>query len=101
MPSETTLPMRLTGQYFRVVSFHAVPPGALWATAICGIKPERQGKGWAAYVCDAVTCSRCLKKLARAATMIVTSHPPRKRRSKSAQPVEIATTRVVEHIRNG
>ena len=33
--------------------------------AMCGAKPGRRSVGWSSYRVDAVTCPRCLKKLAK------------------------------------
>jgi hypothetical protein len=66
-PNETTKPMRMTARCSRSIRYHAVSSGHPWTTAICGAKPRQRGNGWSEYVGDAVTCPRCLTKLARAA----------------------------------
>lgn len=46
---------------------HAVPVGAgLFGAALCGAKPGKRGNGWSEYTADAVTCPKCLAKLAKA-----------------------------------
>ena len=62
---EMTKPMRMPGRYSSVIRYHAVPSGHRWTTAICGIKPKQRGNGWSEDVGDAVTCPKCLARLAR------------------------------------
>jgi hypothetical protein len=45
--------------------FHAVALGHGWTRAVCGAAPGDRGNGWATYPGNAVTCPRCLAKLAK------------------------------------
>lgn len=65
------IPLRMTGRCASGAErdggaiFHAVPEAEhyRWGKAVCGAKPGSRGNGWGEYSGDAVTCTRCLKKL--------------------------------------
>jgi hypothetical protein len=46
--------------------YHAVPDGRpeSWQLALCGAKPGERSNGWSTRIGDAVTCPRCLKRMA-------------------------------------
>jgi hypothetical protein len=50
------------GQLYHAVSSRAFPS---YGTALCGAKPGQRGNGWSDHIGDAVTCPRCLAKMAR------------------------------------
>lgn len=43
---------------------HAVPGDSAWDTALCGAQPGRRSNGWSDVAYDAVTCPKCIKRLA-------------------------------------
>jgi hypothetical protein len=53
----------ITGQYAHAVDV----AGWGWETALCGKTPGRKGNGWSDYRPAAVTCPKCLAKLAKQA----------------------------------
>ena len=44
---------------------HAVAGVSWWETALCGAKPGKRSNGWSEYRPSAVTCPKCLAKLAK------------------------------------
>jgi hypothetical protein len=44
---------------------HAVPGMSEWGKALCGAQPGRRSNGWSDYPAKAVTCPKCLEKLAK------------------------------------
>lgn len=58
-----------TGSDQQGVLQHAVPigailPGDIMGKALCGKEPGRRSVGWSCYPGRAVTCPKCLKKIA-------------------------------------
>lgn len=46
---------------------HAVPGDSWYETALCGAKPGKRSNGWSEYRPEAVTCPKCLARLAKLA----------------------------------
>jgi len=46
---------------------HAVAGDSWYETALCGAKPGKRSNGWSEYRPEAVTCPKCLARLAKLA----------------------------------
>ena len=44
--------------------WHAIPQAAEFGTALCGATPGRLSAGWYENPAEAITCARCLRRLA-------------------------------------